>query len=762
MPSAKMASLTALCVHYSVLTIVLHLSRTSSSSPSTSSSSTSGSGTTTEAGGSKYKASSAVVVTEIGKLVISLVLAARQVRRAIEEEREEARRQDRQDGRFLDSVDDLGTRKSSEEKPSRQVSRPPSMRSASYTHGTPHRPLDEDHPLTSSTSSNRSVSSARGRKSVADSPLPFRFGHGRTSSANFNLSVIPPTPERSNDDAPGDKASAFGTFKAPLPLALDQSSARVANPRLASSLPASPTLPSPTYESFTSPSSDPHPSSTNSDRSRSSSWSSHHRTPSLPYTDFPPPSPSSPSFSLPPPLPSYSSSRLQLRQTLRRLKGATFAQGWWKLGVPAGMFVVQNNLQYVAASHLSVSVFQITYQLKVRSSLSRVEADELMLFQTTQILTTALCSVVLLRRTLYRSQWIALFVLTLGVALVQLYQSPSPSSPPPPSPSSSSTARSVLSDPKRLVKRLVQPPPQGQMVGLVAVVLACLSSGFASVYFERVLKNPGPLLGSPTASTTFPPSRHHPSGPVGSPQRAVAVLRAAHVEREKRSLWIRNVQLSVFGLVIGLSIFAFEGSKDRLLSQGQAWGLWSSDGLAPESGPTGVSWLGSGWSIYGVVGSFFQGFTPLVWLVVSLQILGGLLNALVISHADNIAKGFATAVSILLSTSASVVLFGETVGSAGAAGAGLVIGATWLYNQPQARLPHKLGWFKLTDRSPSVSVSGSATSSPGNPSPGLSGGRAYWTNATEKATMGNAGSEGTRTTGSFDSASDASHRMDMR
>lgn len=49
-----------------------------------------------------------------------------------------------------------------------------------------------------------------------------------------------------------------------------------------------------------------------------------------------------------------------------------FSQGWWKLAIPSGLFVFQANAQYVASGNLSVPLFQLAYQLKVRffSSLS--------------------------------------------------------------------------------------------------------------------------------------------------------------------------------------------------------------------------------------------------------------------------------------------------------------------------------------------------------------------------------------------------------
>lgn len=75
-----------------------------------------------------------------------------------------------------------------------------------------------------------------------------------------------------------------------------------------------------------------------------------------------------------------------------------------KLAVPAGLYAVQNNLLFFALSNLESSVYQVVYQLK--------------------ILTTAMFSVVLLRKRLSPQQWASLVLLMLGVILVQ-----SPSQP---------------------------------------------------------------------------------------------------------------------------------------------------------------------------------------------------------------------------------------------------------------------------------------------------------------------------------------------
>lgn len=113
-----------------------------------------------------------------------------------------------------------------------------------------------------------------------------------------------------------------------------------------------------------------------------------------------------------------------------------------KLSVPAALYTIQNNLLFLALSLLDAATYQVTYQLK--------------------ILTTAMFSVLLLRRTLRWLQWVALVVLMIGIALVQM-------------PSSS-------------VSGSEQQQRPFSFVGLTAVLCACCSSGFSGVYFEKILK----------------------------------------------------------------------------------------------------------------------------------------------------------------------------------------------------------------------------------------------------------------------------------
>lgn len=118
--------------------------------------------------------------------------------------------------------------------------------------------------------------------------------------------------------------------------------------------------------------------------------------------------------------------------------------------------------------------FQVTYNLK--------------------ILTTALFSVVLLRRRLSGKKWFALLFLAAGVGVVQLQ----------------STAAAGGGGNKSHSDH-----DMDKFKGLLAVGAACMTSGLAGVYFEMVLKG------------------------------------------SKADLWCRNVQLSFFSLLPALfAVFA--------------------------------------------------------------------------------------------------------------------------------------------------------------------------------------------------------------
>lgn len=152
-----------------------------------------------------------------------------------------------------------------------------------------------------------------------------------------------------------------------------------------------------------------------------------------------------------------------------------------KVSVPALCYTLQNNLQFIAASHLGAALLQLLYQTKT--------------------LSTAIFGVLILGKSLRCNQWCALSVLVVGVVLAQSSQS-----------GSSQLAKGSLS------------------VGVLAAVGVSVSSGFASVYLEKILKG------------------------------------------DKTPLLVRNVQLCIFS--IPLQIFAvYQRDYDKVVAHGWMHGF---------------------------------------------------------------------------------------------------------------------------------------------------------------------------------------------
>jgi UDP-sugar transporter A1/2/3 len=80
-----------------------------------------------------------------------------------------------------------------------------------------------------------------------------------------------------------------------------------------------------------------------------------------------------------------------------------------------------------------------------------------------------------------------------------------------------------------------------------------------------------------------------------------------------------------------------------------------------------------------ITGLVFQGFTIKAWGVVVINAVGGLLVALVIKYADNILRGFSSALATINSTLLAMVCFGFEVGGGFLLGTAMVIGSAMLY-----------------------------------------------------------------------------------
>ena len=199
----------------------------------------------------------------------------------------------------------------------------------------------------------------------------------------------------------------------------------------------------------------------------------------------------------------------------------------------------------------------------------------------------------MLRKQLTRLQWVSLILLFIGVAAVNVQANAPPA---------------VIREAVRGVTPSVTVHPkstvdQRPLVGFIAVVIACCLSGFAGVYFEKILKS--------------------------TPQ----------------SIYVRNIQLGVVGMILGLgAVYITDGKK------------------VAEHG-------------------FFFGYDIAVWSVIMLHAFGGIVIAVVIKYADNILKGFAASAAIIISCVVSMYIFDFKITTLFLIGATLVIIATYMYSR---------------------------------------------------------------------------------
>mmetsp|Transcript_15865 Transcript_15865/g.43881 ORF Transcript_15865/g.43881 Transcript_15865/m.43881 type:complete len:361 (+) Transcript_15865:245-1327(+) len=228
------------------------------------------------------------------------------------------------------------------------------------------------------------------------------------------------------------------------------------------------------------------------------------------------------------------------------------------------------------------------------------------LFQVTyqaKLVTTAIVSVIMLNRKYSPQQWVCLVALSVGVAVVVLDRQ------------ENKAGGEAKTD-------------QSLGLGLISVTVACLSSALAGVYFEKVVKNPS-----------------------GGRQMPVSV-------------WMRNIQLAFFSVVIAI----IQGMMD---------------GGHPEKASL----------------SYFHGFTFWPCVLVCLQAGGGLLVAAVIKYADNVLKGLATGVSVCFATAVSFVLFGTAISGQFVVGASIILVSVYFFSNP----------IQKKDKSNSLATSNSAT-----------------------------------------------------
>lgn len=238
--------------------------------------------------------------------------------------------------------------------------------------------------------------------------------------------------------------------------------------------------------------------------------------------------------------------------------------------------------EFLSLEMLQLAVPGVLYTLQnnlLFVALSNLSVGVYQVSAQLKILTTALLSVLLLGRKLSVMQIVSLLVLTVGVALVQV---------------ATANHNSDVEDSK---------DGGSQVIGLMAVLMASALSGFAGVYLEKILKKEG----------------------------------------KSASLFVRNMQLGLYGMVIGICT------------------VYTNDATAVREG------------------GFFQGYSRKTMLAIFTHAVGGLLVAMVMKYADNILKGFATSLSIILATGLSVVFFNADIEGLFILGTIFVLVAVWIY-----------------------------------------------------------------------------------
>lgn len=231
------------------------------------------------------------------------------------------------------------------------------------------------------------------------------------------------------------------------------------------------------------------------------------------------------------------------------------------VAVPASAYNLQTSLEYIALTNLDAAVFSVVVQ--------------------TKLLFTATFAYFVLRKKLKYIQVISLVLLTVGVMLCNM-------------------KFSVQSrqDEKDTLK------------GISATLGIAVSSGFASVYTEKVIKA----------------------------HRAASPVTGAY------SLAYTQVQLAVMSLVT-IGIYAIIYDFTEIISYG-----------------------------------LFHNFNFGAFLAVLNSAIGGLIVAGVLKHADSILKGYATAVSVILTGVLSMTLFGTQLHTVYFMGIVNVAVAVLLYN----------------------------------------------------------------------------------
>lgn len=256
------------------------------------------------------------------------------------------------------------------------------------------------------------------------------------------------------------------------------------------------------------------------------------------------------------------------------------------MAVPAAAYSLQMTLEYIALSNIDAALFSVLVQ--------------------TKLLATAGCAVLLLGKKIKKVQFISLMLLTVGVMLCNMKDYGS-------KPEESLESDGAMENEEvggGLIAGILA--ADAQTKGILATLGIAASSGFASVYTEKVIKAQRPA--------------------------------SSKLKKEDYGLAYTQVQLAVVSLVL-MGLFCVFTEMEVILEKG----LW-------------------------------YGFNGPAFFSIFVSALGGLTVAAVLKFADAVLKGYATAISVILTGVMSMILFDTHLNIIYFLGIGNVVCAVLLYS----------------------------------------------------------------------------------
>ena len=264
-----------------------------------------------------------------------------------------------------------------------------------------------------------------------------------------------------------------------------------------------------------------------------------------------------------------------------------------------------NSLSKRPQENLKPAIPALLYLLQnilIYFAVSRVSPPLMKVLLQGKLVTTAIVSYILLGRKYRVQQYFCLFFLTVGVAI-------------------------VVAEEGSFHDRDTTLPGEGSSLlwGIMAICAACLLGDVAGVYFEMVLK---------ATSTVLETGQMSP------------------VRTKPISMWIRNMQLAIFTILI---LFVQE------------------------------CWSGRFFNIENYKEPYLRGFSGWVWLLIATRVAQSIVITAVLKYADNVLKGIAACLSLCLCAVLSSILFGTLIGSQFWFGSLLVVLSAFVFLNPIER-----------------------------------------------------------------------------